>query len=414
MWRKVWKWLIVAGIAAVCCMGVFGITGWWDKVPWNRQDAHVYEKGVQRMSDSAQHGIEGTNLTELENRKRQERDREDEILTKWIEGMTTEQKLAQCMILTNEKDINAWNLQTYQPGGVIFFGVDFKGKTVEQVAARVKGLQQCMQVPLFVGVDEEGGQISRVKGLLDEGLPRFDSARELYAKGTKAVIEDVEKKTALLERMGINLNFDPVADVVNDPVAYMYDRSASGDAEEAADYVKTVISVMKDQKIGSCLKHFPGYGNNANTHATFANDKKSLVTYRKQDFVPYRAGVAAGAEMIMVSHITMECVDRENLASLSGPVHTLLREELAFDGVVMADDLNMQAILMRMSLEEATGQALEAGNDMVFSADFAASMRGAKHALQSGQITETMLEDSVRRILRYKLHLGMLEEAAME
>lgn len=408
MRRKVWKWLAVAGVAAVCCVWVAGIMGWWD-VSWNRQDAHVYEKGVQRMSDPATHEIEGTNLTELENRKRQERNREDEVLTKWIEGMTTEQKLAQCMILTNEKDITARNLQTYQPGGVIFFGVDFKGKTVEQVAARVKGLQQCMRVPLFVGVDEEGGQISRVKGLLDAGIPAFDSARDLYAKGQQAVAEDTRKKTELLECMGINLNFDPVADVVNDPMAYMYDRSASGDASEVADYVKTVISVMQDQKMGSCLKHFPGYGNNVNTHATFANDKKSLATYRKQDFVPYEAGVAAGAEMIMVSHITMESVDGENPASLSRPVHTLLREELAFDGVVIADDLNMQAILMRMSLEEATGQAFAAGNDMVFSADFAASMKGAKQALRSGQITETMLEESVRRILRYKLHLGMLE-----
>lgn len=409
MWRKVWKWLAVVGVAAVCCVGIAFAVRWRDGTLTSRKDLATYGKGVVRTDERTSRKIPGTNLTELERRQKEEREKEDAVLADWLDRMTTDQKLAQCMILTNEKDITAWNLQTYQPGGVIFFGVDFRGKTIEQVAARVTALQQCVRVPLLVGVDEEGGEISRVNGLAEEGIPVFDSARNLFARGRQEVAEDTRQKTELLQRMGLNLNFDPVADVVNDTGAYMYDRSASGDAEEVADYVQTVVSVMKERKIGSCLKHFPGYGNNANTHATFATDDKSLAVYRERDFLPYKAGIEAGAEMIMVSHITMACIDRENPASLSGAVHELLRDEFSFDGVVIADDLNMQAILMRMSLQEATSQALAAGNDMVFSADFAASMKGARQALQSGQITAEELDRAVLRILRYKLHLGLLE-----
>ncbi len=411
MWRRIGKWLAIAGVVIVCCVGIaMKMGGQWNVgIHWNNGESNGFDKGILVADDKGKGHPQGTNLTELERRRQEEQERERAAIERVLDTMTAEQKLAQCMILTNEKDITAENLQRYQPGGVIFFGVDFQGKTLEQVRTRVESLQQCMSIPLFVGVDEEGGEINRVKGLIGEEIPVFESARLLYTKGKAKIIEDTEQKTELLQRMGINLNFNPVADVVTDPDAYMYDRSAGDDPGKVADYVETVIAVMKDRTMGSCLKHFPGYGNNRNTHTTFATDHKSLVAYRKQDFLPYEAGIAAGAEMIMVSHITMECVDGNNPASLSLAVHSLLREELSFDGVILADDLNMQAILKKMSLEEATGKALAAGNDMIFSADFGASMKGATDALQKGEITEEELNAAVRRILRYKLHLRLIE-----
>lgn len=411
MWRKVWKWLVLFGVVFAGIAGVVAKTE--GGLFWGKWDKHgekcVFEKGIVRVEKGKGHP-KGTNLTEAVRKRKEEEETENAILERILDTLTIDQKLAQCMILTNEKDITTGNLQDYQPGGIIFFDADFRGKTVEQVAARVQNLQQCVRIPLLVGVDEEGGEISRIRGLSEETIPVFESARELYAKGKSEVVEDTGQKIEWLKRMGINLNFDPVADVVNESQAYMYERSASGDPEEVADYVATVVAVMQDRKMGSCLKHFPGYGNNANTHTTFAIDSKDLEIYKEKDFVPYKAGIAAGAEMIMVSHITMEKVDDENPASLSPAVHALLREEFSFDGVVIADDLNMQAILMRMSLEEAAGQALAAGNDMIFSADLSATMKGARQALQNGQITEVQLDNAVRRILRYKLHLGLLEE----
>ncbi len=326
-----------------------------------------------------------------------------------METMTMDQKLAQMMILTNENDIIASNLTTYQPGGIIFFEVDFKGKTIANVRNRVDTLQSYMQIPLFVGVDEEGGEVSRLKTLAETGLPGFEGARVLSNKGMDAVLSDTEVKMQYLKELGINMNFAPVADVVENPNSYMYLRSASGDAKVAAEYVKTVLSVMQENQVVGCVKHFPGYGDNVNTHAGIASDNKTILEYRERDFVPFQAGINAGVDMIMVSHITMNAVDGEKPASLSSKVHDLLREDLEYTGVIIADDLNMQAILNTMTIEEATAKAFVAGNDMIFSANFAASMKGARKAVAEGSLTEERVDESVRRILHMKIENGLIE-----
>jgi beta-N-acetylhexosaminidase len=344
---------------------------------------------------------------------RQQRQEQEKKINAYIEGciadMTLEQKLCQMMILTNENDITEENLRRYQPGGVIFFGVDFKGKTVEEVGNRVERLQSYMTYPLFVGVDEEGGDVSRISGLLDEGLPRFSSARQLGEQGDMEVVrEETVSKSELLQKMGINLNFDPVADVVTKASAYMYQRSAGGDAGVVSDYVTAVVETMEEQNMGSCLKHFPGYGDNGNTHTNYLKDSRSLEQYQQSDFLPFQAGIAAGADMIMVSHIVMEAVDKDNPASLSLAVHEMIREEFGFDGVVIADDLNMQAILSQMTLDEAAGEALTAGNDMIFSADLSATLKGMREAVDSGKVDEEQIDESVKRILRMKIERKLI------
>lgn len=326
-----------------------------------------------------------------------------------LNNMTIEQKLAQMMILTNENDIHASNLQTYQPAGVIFFQVDFSGKTMETVKNRVETLQSYMQIPLFVGVDEEGGDVSRLKTLAEANLPTFEGARALTEKGETAIIQDTQVKMQYLKSMGLNLNFAPVADVVDDKNSYMYHRSAGGDAEVVSEYVEIVLETMQDDQIMACVKHFPGYGNNVNTHDGLAHDVRSLAEYQSKDFLPFYSSIEAGVDMVMVSHIIMETVDQEHPASLSPAVHNILREDMGFRGVIIADDLNMQAILKTMTIQEATAKAFIAGNDMIFSADFAASMRGALEAVQQGLLTEEQMNASVERVLRMKIENGLIK-----
>lgn len=336
---------------------------------------------------------------------------EDELIDRLIADMTLEQKLAQKMILTNEADITKKNIKRYQPGGILLFGQDFDGKSVRKVRKRIDGLQACVRVPLFVSVDEEGGEVSRITGLKKKNLPVFQGARTLYQQGgVEAVKEDTGVKSKLLKKMGINLNFAPVADVVKNTGSYMYKRAAGGDADRVAEYVETVVTVMQEQQIGSCLKHFPGYAENVNTHKAYAVDKRALSKYKKRDFVPFRAGISQGADMVMVSHIVMDCVDAKNPSSLSSAVHSLLREDLGFCGVIIADDLNMKAILDNMTIEEATEQAFLAGNDMIFSADLSASMRGAEKLVESGSLTEQDIDESLARIIRMKRDIGLLDE----
>lgn len=324
-----------------------------------------------------------------------------------LSNMTIEQKLAQMMILTNENDITAENLRQYQPGGIIFFKVDFSGKTREEVRNRVENLQSYMEIPLLVGMDEEGGAVSRLDALKE--AVSFAGARELYQKGKDAIREDTGLKMELLKDMGINLNFAPVADVVEQKSSYMYSRSASGDADEVAEYVKTVLTVMQEHQVMECMKHFPGYGENINTHNNLAKDSRKPEEYEEKDFIPFRAGIKEGVDMIMVSHIIMESVDSRNPASLSKKVHEILRKDLEFQGIVIADDLNMQAILNTWTIKDATVKAFLAGNDMIFSADFAASMKGATNAVTQGELPIEQVDDSVRRILRMKIKNGIKE-----
>lgn len=342
--------------------------------------------------------------------RQQEANRQEEFIQSCIADMTMEQKFAQLMILTNEKDITKENLLKLQPGGIILFGPDFKGKTMQEVSERVEKLQSFMRYPLLVGVDEEGGAVSRISGLTDRNIPVFQSARQLGSSGDgKKIKEETTQKTRFLQSMGMNLNFDPVADIVTKKSAYMYERSAGEDSDTTAFYVKTVVETMAEENMISCLKHFPGYGNNGNTHKTYIKDKRKLQSYRESDFIPFEEGVAAGADMVMVSHIVMEKVDPDMPASLSKDVHTLLREELDYDGIVMADDLNMQAVLSQMSLEEASGIALAAGNDMIFSADFAASLKGVKEAVKKGLVTEAQIDESVKRVLKLKIKHNLIQ-----
>ena len=333
----------------------------------------------------------------------------DDYIDNQLNIMTLEQKLAQMMILTNENDIHASNLQTYQPAGIIFFQVDFSGKTMDTVKNRVNTLQSYVRVPLFVGVDEEGGDVSRLKTLAEWNVPTFESARMLTEKGESAIVEDTRIKMQYFRSMGLNLNFAPVADVVDDRTSYMYNRSASGDAKIVSDYVRTVLQTMEEEQVMSCVKHFPGYGNNVNTHDGLAHDNRSLAEYKEKDFLPFLTGIESGVDMVMVSHIIMEDVDKEHPASLSQKVHDILRCDMNFQGVIIADDLNMQAILKNMTIQDATAKAFEAGNDMIFSADFAASMRGALNAVQQGSLSKEQVDASVERVLRMKIENGLID-----
>lgn len=370
----------------------------------------LYGKGIQRTVGHRE-PVQGTNLDMLKKEEEitYQKERVEQYIHECIGSMSLEEKLAQMMILTDQSDITKKNLKKYQPGGVLLFAVDFDGKTTRKVKKRVKKLQSYVTIPLLIGVDEEGGEVSRIAGLKADDLPAYLSARELYKDGNAdAVKEETLSKIRLLKSMGINLNFNPVADIVSDKDAYMYERSAGNDAASVSGYVETVVAVMNEKNMGSCLKHFPGYGNNGNTHLTYIKDDRKPSVYRTKDFLPFEAGIEQGADMIMVSHIVVKKLDKKNPASLSKKIHSILREDLNFQGVVIADDLKMKAILDQMTMEQASERALAAGNDMIFSADFDASMRGAKSAVENKKISEQQIDESVARILRMKINRQIL------
>ena len=160
--------------------------------------------------------------------------------------------------------------------------------------------------------------------------------------------------------------------------------------------------------MGSTLKHFPGYGNNVDTHTGIAQDERSYETFVTADFLPFEAGIAAGADSVLVCHNVVACMDPDLPASLSPKVHHILRQELGFDGVVMTDDLMMDAIKQYTGNEQAAVQAAQAGNDLLLATDFDVQIPAVLQAVKEGRIPLEQVEQSVRRVLRWKMQLELL------
>lgn len=331
--------------------------------------------------------------------------RTDEILY----GMTLEEKVGQMFIARCPEANGAALVSQYQPGGYILFERDFAGKTKDAVIADINSYQSSAKVGMFIGVDEEGGIVNRISTNPNlRGAP-FWSPQALYAEGGFDFIEsDTEEKCDLLKSLGVNLNFAPVADVSENPNDFMYSRSFGRNAQETSQYVSLVVSTMKANNLGSVLKHFPGYGNNADTHTGMAYDSRSMESFRSSDFLPFKAGIEAGASMVLVSHNVVGCMDGNYPASLSKPVHDILRNELGFNGVIVTDDLVMNGIRDFTGDKEAVVLAVEAGNDLLCSTDFKTQIPAVIDAVRSGEISEERIDVSVRRILDLKLALGII------
>ena len=162
--------------------------------------------------------------------------------------------------------------------------------------------------------------------------------------------------------------------------------------------------------MGSCLKHFPGYGSNLDTHNGISEDNREIAAFEENDFIPFKRGIEAGVPSVMVSHNIVKAFDEENPASLSEEVHRVLREDLGFEGVIVTDDMGMEAITSLESEESVYVRAFLAGNDLLCVTDLEAAYNDVLSAVNDGRITEERLNESIKRILEMKLKLGIINE----
>ena len=328
--------------------------------------------------------------------------RVEEILS----GMTLEEKVGQ-MFLARMPDSAAYYAETYQLGGYVLFDVDFNGYSQEEVIERIDSCQAVSKIPMIMSVDEEGGTVTRVSDYFRDS--RFMSPRDVYAEGGwSGIVSDTIEKCELLKDLHLNMNLAPVCDLADDYGDFMYDRSFSGDAQEAANFIGWTISTMNQQGIGSSLKHFPGYGNNVDTHTGMAIDYREAQEYYDYDLVPFMEGIEMGASSVMVSHNIVTCFDDYYPASLSPEIHRILREDLGFEGVIITDDLVMGAIQDFCGEVNSAVYAVEAGNDMLISTNFESQFESIMAAIDEGRITEERINESVRRILTMKINMGLM------
>lgn len=329
----------------------------------------------------------------------------------YVDGLTLEQQVAQ-LFFARCPDVDAADLAAqYDIGGYILFGRDFEGQTPESVTQTIQSYQDAAATPMLIGVDEEGGTVTRVSLYSAfRAAGRFQSPQALFAEGgLKRIEEDTVEKDALLASLGINVNLAPVCDVSTDPADFINARAFGQDAQATSEYVRTVVEQMKTDGMGMVLKHFPGYGSNVDTHTGIAQDTRPIEQFRQSDFLPFAAGIETGAQAILVCHNIVACMDDTLPASLSPAVHDVLRDELGFDGVVMTDDLVMQAITDYTGDADAAVLAVQAGNDMLISSDFVTQYNAVLAAVEDGTITAGRIRESAVRVVHWKIELGLID-----
>lgn len=333
----------------------------------------------------------------------------DPIIEK-IAAMTIEEKVGQLFLARYPGETGVSDSQTYHLGGYLLFGADFENETAESLENKIQALQAEKDIPMFIGADEEGGTVTRISRNSNLVSSPFQSPQALYQiNGWEEIATDTKQKAEILSHYGIQLGLFPVADVATDPNAFIYDRTIGQDARGTSTFVETVVTSLKGSKVASTLKHFPGYGNNLDSHIEIVRDDRPIEELRQNDFQPFQAGIQAGVDSILVSHNIVTSIDPSVPASISPKVIQVLREELGFKGVVMTDDMDMVGLSAFTSQEEAGLAALKAGNDLVLSSSYASQIPTVIQAVENGEYSETELDTSVERILRLKQKLGMIE-----
>lgn len=328
-----------------------------------------------------------------------------------LASMTDEQKVGQIILGRFPSEGAADTMSKYCLGGYTLYASDFQNEFPDTMAEKTAKIQAAADIPTFLATDEEGGTVVRVSKFPQYRLSPFTSQIVLARDGEDAVRDENVEKAELLLSLGINFNLAPVADITENHSDYIYDRTFGENTENTAKYVAAAVEGMTEGSIMSCLKHFPGYGPNVDTHTGSAKDDRSHSSFENTDFLPFRSGIDAGAPAVMVNHNVVSAFDSESPASLSAEVHSVLRDELGFEGIILTDDLGMDAIteFAAEADESPYVLAVNAGNDMLCTSDIESAYNDVLAALSDGRIDADRLDASVLRILEAKGRFGIIE-----
>ena len=301
-------------------------------------------------------------------------------------------------------------LKKYPAGGIVMFAKNID--TRKQTKTMIDDLQNASYVPLFMAVDEECGTVSRVASNPKMKMTAYPSAKEVgetYSDKEIAKMGATQGKE--LKELGFNMNLAPVADVLtNENNTEIGDRSFGTDCKKVANIVSSLVKNMQKQQISATLKHFPGSGKTGgDTHRGSTETYQTIETLRDNDFKPFKSGIKAGADAVMVSHLMLSNVtDEKEPSSLSSRVVSdILRDELEYKGIIMTDAMNMKAITDNYSSGEAAVKAIQAGVDLIVMPDnYKEAYKAIQKAVKSGKIKESRIDKSVRRIIYAKIKRG--------
>lgn len=350
--------------------------------------------------------------------------------------MTLSEKVAQMYVIGTSSSTNYTNLNKYNFGGHLYLLDSFKTtsggiQSVSNIKNQIATSQSASKIPLIMSIDEEGEAVSRLNSTLYNELntlgvmnEKFKNSSDLFTSGGfEAIRNDTIYKSGVLKYLGFNVNFAPDVDIA-DSTAYIYKRTLKQDAQTTSEFAKTVIETGKSTGVSYSLKHFPGYGNSIDTHNGFGTDNRALSEFESKDLIPFKGGIEAGAEVVMVSHNIVTCFDENDPASISKPVHDYLRNNMGYTGIIITDAINMGAIANKYSTKDSVIKAIQAGNDMIClsmnegqtdvtggaNLTYAGVIKYITDAVANGQISQETIDTAVTRILAWKYYKGLLTD----
>ncbi len=332
----------------------------------------------------------------------------DEKVDKIVNSMTQTEKIGQMVMIgiqgTEVNDDSLYMLHQFHFGGVILF--DRNMQSIEQVKKLTSDIQTKSdeKVPLFIGIDEEGGEVTRMENALTPPPSQQKIGESNDPEKAKQWASSTAKE---LKNMGINVNFAPVADVGSNDT-----RSYSKDTNTVINFVRAAVSGYQEQNIIYSLKHFPGIGKGkVDSHIESSSINASKETLLNEDIAPFATLIKESNPdnyFILVSHLIYPELDEKNPASLSKNIMTdLLRNELGYKGIIITDDMEMGAVANHNDFRSIGVNAVKAGADIVLICHEYEHEQdiymGILDAVKAGEISQERIDESVKRIVKMKL-----------
>ncbi len=346
-----------------------------------------------------------------------------------LASLTLEQKIAQLFFVTPESvtgfnqvteagSVTETALNNRTPGGIIYFDKNLLDSA--QTKALLNGTQKYAMaangLPILLGVDEEGGSVSRIAKNSDFGVSNTDTMAKIGKTGDASnALSAGQHIGEYLSALGFNVDFAPVSDVVlEDGSSAMGDRSFGSDASLVSSMSSQFSAGLQDKGIISCMKHFPGLGRaDENTDFTEVSIHAELSSLEEKDLIPYKEGIENGISMIMVGNMSYPAISGDDRpACMSSTIITdILRKKMGYSGVVVTDALNAKAVANKYSSGEAALAVIKAGGDMLLMPEnFDEAYQAVLDAVTDGTITEERIDESVRRILTVKLEMAAAKD----
>lgn len=333
--------------------------------------------------------------------------------------LSLEQRVAQMFFVNlygptlnaNDRDF----LARYQPGGVVL--MDGNAGTPDAVTRLTNSYQQTITdaggLPLLIAVDQEGGPIAG----LEQGFTQFPTPALLTAANDPDLAARIGAAIAEeLRAIGVTMNLAPVADLENPDNTVLARRSFGSDSIMTGPIIAGFVRGSQSMGVLATAKHFPGHGGTSgDSHTTLPVIDLPRQRLETVEIAPFRAAIEGGVEAVMAAHIIYPTYDEMLPASLSPAILTgLLRQQLGFNGLILTDALDMDAIDTNYSYPQAAVLAIQAGADMLLSAhisaaNHAATIQAVADAVRAGTIPEARINQSVERILTVKQRYGLLD-----